>query len=92
MRPNPDGTTAASGEYNTLRLRKDCWLAYVAYRKAPAGKEKGMSDYRKRREALMESIDVDAFAVIHLEGLAADQPSMAYLTGYSGFGVLLFTH
>jgi len=29
---------------STIRLRKDCWLTYVAYRKAPAVKEKGMID------------------------------------------------
>ena len=51
-----------------------------------------MIDYRQRRDALMESIGVDAFTVIYLGGLAADQPSMTYLTGYSGFGVLLLTH
>ena len=46
-------------------------------------------DYRKRREALIRSLDVDAFVVIYLEGLAADRASMTYLTGYAGHGVLL---
>ena len=48
-------------------------------------------DYRKRREALIRSLEVDAFVVIHLEGLAADRPSMTYLTGYAGHGVLLIS-
>jgi len=91
MRPNPDATAAPSGEYNTLAERFPDGGAGRC-RKAIASKEKEMIDYRKRRGALMESVDVDAFTVIHLEGLAADRPSMTYLTGYSGFGVLLLTH
>ncbi len=48
-------------------------------------------DYRKRREALIRSLEVDAFVVIHLEGLASDRASMSYLTGYAGHGVLLIS-
>lgn len=50
-----------------------------------------MIDYVRRRERLMGSLDVDAFLVVHLEGTDPDGPSMRYLTGYPGFGVLMIT-
>jgi Xaa-Pro aminopeptidase len=50
-----------------------------------------MTDYSERRARLMDSLDVDAFLVVNLEATDRDGPSMRYLTGYPGFGVLMVT-
>lgn len=48
-----------------------------------------MTDYKKRREALLSRIDADGFLVFNLEG--SDWVSMYYLTGFTGEGGLLVT-
>ncbi len=48
-----------------------------------------MTPYAGRRQRLLESVDVDAFLVVHLEGTDPDRASMQYLTGYPGYGALL---
>jgi len=48
-----------------------------------------MIDYDKRRDALLESLDTDAFLIVNLEG--SDSVSMFYLTGFTGEGALLLS-
>ncbi len=50
-----------------------------------------MVNHADRRDRLLESLDVDAFLVINLEGTDPDSPSMRYLTGYAGYGALVVT-
>jgi Xaa-Pro aminopeptidase len=50
-----------------------------------------MIDYARRQARLMDSLNVDAFLVVHLEATDPDPASMFYLTGYPGFGVLMVT-
>jgi len=50
-----------------------------------------MTDYDRRRAAVLNSIDADAFLVVNLEATDPDSPGMLYLTGYPGFGVLVLT-
>ncbi|MDD5219736.1 MAG: aminopeptidase P family protein [Candidatus Bipolaricaulis sp.] len=50
-----------------------------------------MMNYADRRGRLLESLDVDAFLVVNLEGTDPDGPSMRYLTGYAGYGALVLT-
>jgi len=48
-----------------------------------------MIDYDKRRDALLDSLDADAFLIVNLEG--SDSVSMFYLTGFTGEGALLLS-
>lgn len=48
-----------------------------------------MSTYDKRRAALMRELNADAFLVVNLEG--SDEPSLRYLTGFTGEGALLLS-
>jgi len=50
-----------------------------------------MIDYAARQARLMDSVDADTFLVVNLEATDRDGPSMRYLTGYPGFGVLMVT-
>lgn len=50
-----------------------------------------MTQYARRQTQLMQSLDVDAFLVVHLEATDPDRASMLYLTGYPGFGALMVT-
>ena len=47
----------------------------------------GNMNYNKRRQALTAKIDANAFLVYNMEG--SDSPSMYYLSGFTGEGVLL---
>ena len=46
-------------------------------------------NHNKRRQALTEKIDADAFLVYNMEG--SDFPSIYYLTGFTGEGALLIS-